>query len=323
MFTKASDDVDKTAKDNPLVALIVVNWNGLEDTLRCITSINENDYPNKITIVIDNGSDIDISPILLERHPEIECIRNQKNMGYGYACNVGIRRGMELGAEFFLPLNNDLILDRKCISAAIELAKQNHGIGAIAPKILWLDSPDVICSVGSKADFLFLIQLRRQLSGMVDTGQFAQSRVIDASGIFMISKEVVVTSGLFDEEFFLYLEDFDYCIRIRENGYLLMYEPRMVMWHKGSASLGGPHNPTAIYFNTRNRFIIWKKHLDAFSAISVVFTYLLVTAPIRIVYLLTHDREIDKTKAYLRGIAHGIRLYLAESPRNKHWTPRL
>ena len=118
------------------VAIILVNWNGLEDTLACLESLAAQSYRDCTIIVVDNGSSEDVSLIAM-RHPEVVLIRNQENLGFSGGNNIGIRKAAELGTEYCWILNNDTEVAPDCLARLVQALDNDAGLAAVAHPIFY------------------------------------------------------------------------------------------------------------------------------------------------------------------------------------------
>src|SRR5262245_34308321 len=96
---------------DPRIAIVVLTWNRVEDTLECLASLDGLDDPNFQTIVVDNGSTDRSVEVVRERYPQVVVVENHKNLGFAEGNNVGIRHALANGAEYMLLLNNDAVVD--------------------------------------------------------------------------------------------------------------------------------------------------------------------------------------------------------------------
>jgi len=131
----------------PKIAIIILNWNGLEDTKECTESVFKNDYPNYSIYLIDNDSENDDLGELkkwykshqnsLNRPKSVVFLQNTKNLGFAEGNNVGIRKALEAGAEYIFTLNNDTIVDPSFLSEALEAIEgPDKHIGIIATQMV-------------------------------------------------------------------------------------------------------------------------------------------------------------------------------------------
>lgn len=253
------------------VAIIVLNYNGLDNTLDCLDSLRRlNSNSNKIeTIVVDNDSS-DGSAQALQKLKDIELIINNKNLGYSGGNNVGIKKALQRGADAILVLNNDTIVDGDLIN---NLTKALKVADIVCPKIYFApnfeyhkqrykknDIGKVIWYAGGHIDWANILGIHDGVDE-VDRGQFSKTKEIDlATGAaIMVKKKVFEKIGSFDEKYFLYLEDMDFCVRAKKAAFRIIFEPKAILWHKnaGSSSSGSPLQD---YYITRNRLLFAAKY---------------------------------------------------------------
>ena len=254
---------------------MILNWNGAEDTLNCLKSIKKlkiNNLKLKI-IAVDNASSdggaIKIEEFFTEHgslFTEHMFIKNEQNLGYSGGNNVGIREALKGKADWVLVLNNDTLVDRHLITSLLWSAKK--GVGAVSPKIYFAKGYEfhkkrykkselgrVVWAAGGEIDWDSVYGKNIGVDE-VDRGQYEEETDPGfAPGTAMfLSSETLRKTGLFDERYFMYLEDMDLSMRIREAGYKILYQPKAVVWHKvaGSSAVGGELND---YFITRNRLL--------------------------------------------------------------------
>lgn len=246
----------------PKVCVILLNWNGREDSLACLESLKLTAYSPMEVLVVDQGSQDGLSEVLRLSHPDVKLLTNERNLGFAHGSNQGIRWGLENGAGLVLLLNNDTIVDRQCIGELVRAAAANPRAGAVGPKILRLSEPGRIWSVGGIVDFTENVGRMRGY-GQIDGGQFDRPAEVDfLSGCaVMVPKAVVETVGLLSEDFSpAYYEDADWGMRIRAAGYLNLVVPSARVWHKESASTGGEYNATAKYLMGHHAVLFMRKH---------------------------------------------------------------
>src|SRR5262245_801303 len=124
----------------PRVLVIVLNWNGTDDTLACLASLTTLDYPAFDTLVIDYGSRVSAGPAVRERFPNTRCIELPMNLGYAGGNNVGLRTAMAEGYAFACVLNNDTLVDPGFLRAEVDQALAPR-IAAVGAKVLCHDDP--------------------------------------------------------------------------------------------------------------------------------------------------------------------------------------
>jgi len=290
----------------PKVSIVVANWNGKKETLECLESLRQLDYANYDVIVVDNGSSDGSQSAIRNRFPDVTLIENRNNLGYGGAINSGIAVALQRHSDYVLALNNDLVLDSQSLKHLVEIAETDTQTGMTCPKLYWLDDPQRICATGFKVNLRFLIQLSRHRgTNEIDLGQWNKPTEVDAAGIFLVKRQVIETVGAFDPAYFLHLEDFDWCMRVRQAGFKIMYVPQAVMWHKGSVSMGGSLSPLVVYYVTRNRFRLWRLHFGVIQTLGLFLLFMALTVPIRTSYYLLQFK-LKHLRFFFRGIGHGL-----------------
>lgn len=246
------------------VAIVVLNWNGCEDTLACLRSLSALRYAAYKVVVVDNGSTDDSLTNLRSYDSEfpLTIVETGKNLGFAGGNNVGIRLALEHGPQFVLLLNNDALIHPDAISSLVSAAETNPGAGVFSGKIFFGTERDRIWYAGARWDETRQI-FRHVGYGESDCGGFSEPGPTDyASGCAMfVRAEVFGKIGLLDEDFFLTYEETDFCYRARSAGFWSMYVPTAEFHHKVSASFGGELTPLHVYFYTRNLLLFGEKHL--------------------------------------------------------------
>jgi GT2 family glycosyltransferase len=224
----------------PLVFIVIVNWNGREITLDCLQSLSRISYDNVRTVVIDNGSVDGSVESIRTQFPSVTVLEVNANLRFAGGTNAGIRYGLEHGAELFLLLNNDTTVDAGFLSAMVDRMTSSPSIGMVAPKIYYYSDPNRIWFAGGALS-MWTGTMRHIGIREIDRGQHAAPHEIQyATGCCILTRrEVVEKIGLLDESFSMYTEDADWSMRTRRAGYTIMYEPRAKVWHKLSVSAGG------------------------------------------------------------------------------------
>ena len=251
---KENEIVDK------LVTIILVNYNGYNDTVHCVKSILKSTYKNyKIILVDNNSADRDIirkDSFLLEN---TDVIFLDENLGFSGGNNRGIDFAKEkYDPGYYLLLNNDTEIADNAIEELIKTYNRTEHCGLVTGKIFYYDTPDIIWAAGGKFDFNTGIADQPAL-GKKDGDEYSREKETSfcTGCVMLISKEVLETVGKLDEQFFLYAEDTDYCCRVMNKHYKLMYTGNAVIYHKVSASSGRNSEATQ-YYNIRNNFYIIK-----------------------------------------------------------------
>jgi len=228
------------------VAAVVLSWNGREDTLACLRSLEGEAVD---VIVVDNAS-VDGTA---EAITGAEVIRNDRNLGYAGGMNVGIRRALERGADAVLLLNNDVEVEPGAIGVLVAAA---GAAGAVCPLVVFADDPERIWYAGARFDPRRGYN-GRQLTRAIDT--VAETERICGAAV-LIPRQALDDVGMLDEELFAYVEDADWSLRARKAGLPLLVVPGSTVRHKVSASTGGEGSPNALYYSARNLLAVCERH---------------------------------------------------------------
>ena len=260
----------ETNKKPPLVAIVVLNWNGKNDTVACLRSLQTLTYDNHLLIVVDNGSDDDSVACIRAEFPSLHLIETGKNLGFADGNNAGIRFALEHDADYVLLLNNDTEVDKKLIEALVEAAVEYPAGGIFGPKIYYHAESSRIWYAGGlwNEDKKYFEQ---KGDGEIDKGQYdatEQTEFVIGCAMF-IRSEVFEKIGLLEPKFFLNYEEIDFCTRARAAGFQNIYVPEGMLWHKISASFGGEESPLKIYFTFRNRLLWAERNLSLGRILSI------------------------------------------------------
>lgn len=219
----------------PHVSIIVLNWNGLEDTIECIKSMQKVDYPNFDIVVVDNGSEGNDAQILSEIFGGyIELIKNEDNYGYAGGNNVGIKYIMKnKKSKYIVTINNDTTVDENYLKHLVNFAENNINVGMIGPKIYYYYEPNVIWFTGSNANY-WTCGFKNISKEIPDDGTYDLITDVDTiSGcIHFMSRSMLEDIGLYDVNFPPGYDNIEICLRARSKGYRIIYLYKSVIYHK-------------------------------------------------------------------------------------------
>ena len=245
----------------PQVAIIVLNWRKPAETLACLESLAHIDYPNAQIIVVDNASGDDSVPLIRQHFPEVQVLETSANLGYAGGNNVGIRWALEQGTEYICILNNDLIVVPDFLARLVAALQEPSGFGVATPLVAEMADRQRVWALGSAVNRNTGVVNRLHTGESVEEWRRHSPFAVDvASGAAMlVRREVFERVGLLDEAFFLYYEETDWCLRVRQAGYHIMVVPASVVWHKVSATLGAT-SPVVDYYMLRNHLRLIGRH---------------------------------------------------------------
>ena len=245
------------------VYIILINYNNFEITKECIGSIMNIDYPCYQIIVVDNGSTDNSYTLLTSEYSDNEkvtILKSDENLGFSGGNNIAIKYAIEQGGRFFLLLNNDTEVEPDFLSVMMSKCEDDT---AVAPLIYLYDQPDKVWYGGGF--------FKRYITKVLNRRPKKERLVNFASGCcVLLTKHIIDTVGLLDEDFFMYCEDVDYSLRIYEKGCKILYTPDAVIYHKFGKTSNKVSSKLSVYYLNRNRFYLIKKYKLGF--VSIVYT---------------------------------------------------
>lgn len=267
--------------NQPLISIIILNYNGKEFIKECIDSVLKSNYSAFEIIILDNAS-TDGSFALLKKlyqnNQKIRILRSDKQLYFAGGCNFGAKYAK---GEKLVFLNSDTIVDKNWLTGLIDFAKDNDKY-LVQPKILCFPQTDIIDNAGGRYQFPgFGFGIGR---GKKDIGQYNQNAEIDfANGTcFLIDKKFFEELGGFDEWFKLQYEDVDLNLRAKKNKGKSWYSYKSIIYHKGSLSIKkNVPEKDLIFYIRRNRLRTVIKNYSGLKRIcwltALLITYLILT----------------------------------------------
>jgi GT2 family glycosyltransferase len=228
----------------PSVNIIVLNWNGWNDTCTCLSSLQQLSYSNYRVIVVDNGSTDDSAARIRQQFPDVEVVATGKNLGFAAGCNVGIARSLVERADYAWLLNNDTTVDSGALRGLVDKAMSDSQIGAVGSAIYSMDDRNQLEAWGGGRINFWLGRSRH----LVEPASDDKVQFITGASL-LLPRQAIESIGLLDEGFFMYWEDADYCFRLRRAGWKLSVAGQSKIWHRGSASVGKASAKMDAYFN--------------------------------------------------------------------------
>lgn len=253
-------------------SIIIVNYKTLELTSNCVDSIIKSHTKNidYEIIVVDNASEDGSIQKIKSQFPEIQTIINQENLGFSKANNIGIKAS---SGDYILLLNSDTIVEADTLKITMDFIKKHKHIGALGCKIVLPNGKlDLACKRSFPTPLNGIYHSLHLDTGFPDNKRFGEYNLtyIDENktcsidcimGAFMlVPRKVIDEVGMLDEDFFMYGEDIDWCYRIKNAGYQIMYYPEARIFHHKKASGIGKRNPRVIEAFYDSMIIFYKKH---------------------------------------------------------------
>jgi len=303
----------------PKVSIILLNYNGYEDSISCLQSLQKISYINYDVIIVDNASlDISMDKILAymqendieyvfydtpenamskSLNAKVSLIQSCFNGGYGYGNNIGIKYALMHGADYVLILNNDTVVDHEFLEPMVQVCEDDLSIGIASGKIYFHDKPDTIWFNGGGYN---------QYTGKVehfnfkekDIGQVPKAPITFITGcMWLIPSKVFKTIGFINEEYFMYTEDLEYCQRLIQGGYTLKVIENGAVYHKVGSCTGGQYSSFSVFWRTRNMNKLIVSNKCFFRRFSAFLVFNLKT-----IMQLVKAKKLTMLKYYFKAI---------------------
>lgn len=283
----------------PLVAVVVLNWNGLPDTLGCLASLQE--LPEAPSIyVVDNGSTDGSIEHLRESDLGFRLIALPSNLGFGRGMNAGLRVVMEHDPpiDFVWLLNNDTIVESTTLGRLLEVAESDPCIGIIGGQLVDADDPGHVQAVGGGRIGWF---------GFTSIDRSRPARPPDhlVGASLLIRREVLSKGGGFDERYFFYLEDTEFSVRARRAGWRLGVAEGATVRHRHGASINAGANARSI------RSDVEYARSTAIFVSGLPWPERMAAIPVRLIAMIMRrvaDGQMDRIEPILRAYGAGLRI---------------
>lgn len=287
-----------------LVAVIMLNWNRVNDTIACIKSILAGDYKNLKFFVVDNGSN-DKNEVgqIIKAFEDISVLSLPDNLGFTGGMNAGIKYVMEKFPEidYFMILDNDMIVDSKCVSSAISVLDSEHDVDVIGAAVYNFNGELQY----SAANINFWVNV------VLPTSYYFKSKYNETKRFTVtylsfwcsfVRREVFDVVGLFSD-FFIAWDDVDFSWRITKKGMKMIYLPKSKVFHKDTILNNG--SGKLQYYGTRNKFIVAQRILPKWQYwLFLLYMFTINLAGLTVYYILV-DRNIRRLKHFYKGVDDG------------------
>ncbi|HSU28955.1 MAG TPA: glycosyltransferase family 2 protein [Chitinophagaceae bacterium] len=291
----------------PSIAVVVLNWNGLEDTLACLASLYRSEQPNVFIYVLDNGSANEEASVLREKFPEARVLIEPENTGFCRGNNIALQRAIADGMEYLLLLNNDTIVPADMIGHLLDVFKKIPDVGALCPLVLEYPGVDTISFSRATWDHKtakFLLKTPGDTREDLEKKDYHTTAFACGCCLFTSAK-IWQEMGGFDERYFAYYEEAEWCVRLAKKGYKSYMTPRTIVYHRVARNTPGV---VSIYLMTRNR-LLWMKSSLSFGKRLKSYPYLMK----ELLWHLFHTWGITKgyyTRASSQAVVRGWKDYL-------------
>jgi GT2 family glycosyltransferase len=239
----------------PRVRIVTINWNAYDDLARLLQRLRHLTYPAFDVVVVDNASTDGSRERLSVEFPEVSLLPMTDNLGFGGANNVALRQAIQDNIPWVWVLNHDALPAPDALTALVAAGQTAPQIGAVGGVVFDDSPPGHIQAWGGGHIYPWL--------GAVRLGTAANDPLDFITGACLLLRtDALHNVGLFDERFFLYWEDADLCVRLRQAGWHLAVADSAHIWHRGSAVTG--RNPRRRSFHSARSLVLFLSNHERF-----------------------------------------------------------
>lgn len=286
----------------PSVLIIILNWRQPETTIECVRAVQVMQGAIADILLIDNGSGDESVQRMATALPDVSVVALPDNLGFAAGVNYGLRQAMRDGYPYALLLNNDAFPAPDMLARL--LTETAPDIALLSPKIFYEVDKTRIWFAGGQ-QHPYLLEIRSTGRGEQDGPTWQSSRDVDylvGTGL-LVNLKAAQQVGLLDEQFFMYYEDLDWSIRLRQAGYRLRLVADAHLYHRVSVSTGGVDSPVRRYYLARSSVLFFCRHAHLGRPAAIIVYRLLSALKLLTQSLLTGQFAV--ARAYLRGLWDG------------------
>lgn len=288
--------------ENSLVSIITVNHNGWQDTLELIASLKRMEtYPYEV-IVVDNASEGDDAEKVQRAYTDVKVVRSETNLGFAGGNNLGYQYAR---GAYILFLNNDTVLKAPLLSPLVNRLADKR-IGGVSPCIFFYHHPDSLQYYGYQDMTPITLRHTTEKFSRDRMDEYMRPKQTDIlhGAAMMVRRDVIEKVGMMPEIYFLFYEEFDWSLRIREGGYILYYEPAAQIYHKEGMSLP-LLTPFREYYLYRSRMLFARRNNKSWRKVLSCLYLLSVVIPKKTAEYVW-KRRIGLVGAVVKGICSGL-----------------
>jgi GT2 family glycosyltransferase len=244
---------------HPTVGVVVLNWNGEDDTAACLDSLLGQQGVSVEILLIDNASPDGSGARLHARYPRLAYLQTGENLGYAGANNRGFAWAKSRGAEWLLVMNNDTVADPDCLRRLLEVASSDSRIGALTPLIVRFDDQARVWFAGGRHDRIRAVGVHEHFNepvARVLPGRLGDAAMLECSFLtgccLLLRCAAIEEEGPFQADYFAYVEDLELSMRLTAAGWRIGWVPSARLAHRVPA-IGVPPTPMQIWLRDRNR----------------------------------------------------------------------
>ncbi len=251
-------------KEEVILTVVIINWNTREDLLACLSSIKDGlRFSLFELLVIDNGSKDGTSAEVRKKHPWVELVENGKNLGFAKAANIALRR---MKGRYVLLLNPDTRVRERAIEKLFSFTEAHPEVGVVGAQLLNADGskqnsianfPSLTTELLNKSLLRWLFPKRFPSKVKDYPEPIEVDSVIGAC--MMVRRDAIEQVGLLDEDYFLFLEETDWCYRMKKADWKIYHVPQAEIYHFQGKSAEKVKKRAKVEFY-RSRYHFFKKN---------------------------------------------------------------
>lgn len=289
---------------HPLISVVIINYNGKKWLKKCLNSLTKQTYKNFEIIFVDNASKDKSVSYVRANFPKIKIIINKKNYGFAKGNNIGVKKAK---GEYIVLLNNDTYVEKDYLENFIKAFDEIPHLAVAQSKIVLMDNPKRIDACGSfwtNSTFLYHYGFGKDAALAKYNNAYPIFTVKGASMI--IKKSIIDTIGLFDDDFWCYYEETDFCHRAWIAGYECWYYPGALAYHHAGGTSKGFDNAYIQFHNFKNKLLSFLKNYQIRSLFFILPSYFLVNLALMLYYFiqLKFGHIFSLFKAFYWNIIH-------------------
>jgi len=272
--------------EEPLVSIIIVNYNGLKHLKECFDSLFRLKYKNKEIIFVDNGSTDKSIEFIKKNYDNVRIIQLDKNLGFAEPNNIGLAHSK---GKYIALLNNDTIVDENWLTELVKMAESSDDIGVVASKIFYYDHKNEINFAGG---FMTKHGILNHLSSKIidhDLVNKPRETFYALGAAELIRRELCLKVGLFDPHYFAYFEDIDISWLAWITGYRVVFAPKAFIYHKTTQVFKKKYD-MIFYLHERNKI---RTLLKNFQSYKILIPVIIGAIKIRLLEFYSHLIKFD------------------------------
>jgi len=272
----------------PKVSVVVLNWNGKKFLKNCLDSLLKLTFSQVEIIVVDNNSTDGSQEFIKKNYKKVILIENKENYGFAKGNNIGFKTST---GEYILILNNDTIVTPNFLEPLIRDFENDPKIACLQPQIRLLENKQLLDGVGAFLTPTGILYHFGYLKNRMQLEYNKKMKIFSAKGAcILLRRKAAEKVGLFDEDFFIFFEETDFCYRLWLAGYSVMYEPKSVIYHLGGGDTTSSNSYKQVkrkYMSFRNMLCCYLKNFGTRNLLLILPVCIFLQVCLAFYYLIT------------------------------------